>query len=262
MSWDRAIDLFLNIGSSPDFVLLASKSTLQPAERPILVSGDKHLVRVWLVQPGPAGTTPTLQTLAVGEVMVIAGKLKASAATLLFSATGFVAVDNGDGMHYEADLDLTPTALRDAFGEESAILCSVDVEVQNSSNSKRRTRQFVARVNKGVYTNETDPAPATPAYPAAAALLTSGTDTAILKRGTKNLAAGNFEGVPVAFATAFAVAPTTVHAWAMKKAGAPAISVTVNYDQVTAAGFTVDLGDAIPGDAVLGDYRFGWLAIL
>lgn len=262
MPWDRAIDLYVNVGSTPEFVLLASKASLQPAERPVLVSGDKHLLRVWLLQSSGAGVAPAIQTLAAGEAMVVAGKVNAAAAALLFSATGFVEVDDGSGRHYEAQLDLTPNALRDAFGEDSALVCTVDVEVQNSTNSQRRTRQFQVRVNKGVYTNEATPTPAEPAYPAASALLTGGVDTANLKRGTKNLAAGNYQSVAVAFTTGFATPPTTVVAWLMKKAGAAAFRVDVNWDDIDEDGFTVDLGDAVPDDAALGDYRIGWLAIL
>lgn len=169
MPWDRAIDLFVNLGSAPEFVLLAGKSSVQPGERPVLVSGDKHLVRVWLLQAASPGEIPSLQTLAAGDVLILAGKLKASAAALLFSATGFALVETG-GSHYEAELDLTPTALRDAFGDESALLCTCEIEVQNAANTLRRTRQFPVRVNKGVYTNEADPAPAAPAYPAPEAL--------------------------------------------------------------------------------------------
>jgi hypothetical protein len=38
--------------------------------------------------------------------------------------------------------------------------------------------------------------------------------------------------------------------------------VDVIYVEIDASGFTVDLGDAVPNDALLGDYRIGWLAIL
>ena len=66
----------------------------------------------------------------------------------------------------------------------------------------------------------------------------------------------------VTFATPFSAAPTTVLAWLLKKAGAEALRVDVNWDDVDEDGFTVDLGAAVPDDAALGDYRIGWLAIL
>lgn len=168
-NWDRAIDLFVNVGTSPEWVLLASKSSLSPAERPLLVTGDKHLVRLWLVQPGAAGAAPSLLSLAVGDVVVLAGKTKASSPDLLFSATGFVVNAEG-GTHYEALLDLTAQALIDALGDETALTVTCEVEIQNSTNSQRRTRQFPVRVNRGVYTNESDPEPSEPAYPSADAL--------------------------------------------------------------------------------------------
>jgi hypothetical protein len=262
MPWDRAIDLYLNVGNTPEFVLLASRATAEPAQRPVWVSGDKHLVRLWLVQPNATATLFTLSTLAAGDAIVLAGKRSASSQALLFSASGFALVEDEQGPRYEAQLDLTPAGLRDAFGDDTALGCTVDIEVQNSTNTLRRTRQFPVRINKGVYTNEVTPTPAEPAYPAPAALLTGGADTANLKRGTHQLVAGDFQGVAVAFATAFASQPSTVHAWLLKKAGAAAMRVDVNYDEIDASGFTVDLGDAVPNDALLGDYRIGWLAIL
>lgn len=261
-NWDRSLDLFVNVGTSPEFVLLASRASLQPAERPVLVSGDKHLLRVWFLKPGAAGVAPTILSLDVGEQIVFAGKTTPAAAALIFSATGFIEVNDADGLHYEAELDLTSDALRNAFGDDASLTAFADFEVQNGANTLRRTRQFSVLVRRGCYTNDAVPTPAEPAYPAPGALLTSGPDTANLKRGTKQLAAADYAAVAIAFATEFATPPTLVQAWLLKQAADPGMSVTVNHDSITTAGLTIDLGAEVPAGAALGDYRVGWLAIL
>ncbi|MBI5770847.1 MAG: hypothetical protein HZA93_23925 [Verrucomicrobia bacterium] len=169
MPWDRSIDLFVNVGTAPEFVLLSSTSSRQPAERPVLVSGDKHLVRLYLLDATTAGVAPTLKTLATGDQIILAGK-KGGLGTLLFSADDFLEVDDATGKHYEATLDLTPNALEMAFGDDAALVVVCEVEVQNSANTGRRSRQFSVRVNKGVYAGEATPAPAEPQYPAAESL--------------------------------------------------------------------------------------------
>lgn len=93
-------------------------------------------------------------------------------------------------------------------------------------------------------------------------VILSGLDTAPMKRGTKNLATGDFEAVAVAFPTSFVDVPRTVHVWLMKKAADALILAVLNHDSITADGFTVDLSSAVPVGAVLGDYRLGYLAIL
>lgn len=170
MPWDRRLDLFVNVGAPPEFVLLAGKASREPAQWPVIVSGDKHVVRVWLLDATVGGGPPAILTLAAGEVMILAGKARAAATELLFSATGFAPIDTGAGTCYEAALDLTSNALKEAFGDDAAIAVLVDVEVENAANTLRRTRQFQAVVRRGVYTNEAEPTPAAPAYPAPEAL--------------------------------------------------------------------------------------------
>jgi hypothetical protein len=260
MNWDRSIDLFVNVGMTPDYVLLASRGALQAAEMPVLVSGDTHPIRLWLLKPAAPGTPPLDLALAVGDQIIVSGR-KSDGSELLFVATDFVRVDDADGLHFEGTLNLKSQMLADAFGSDTAILVTVQVEIENSGNTAGRSRQFRARINKGIYNGEFDPTPVAPAYPQPGALLTTGTDTATLKRGTINLAAGD-TAKAILFVTPFSAPPTNYRAWVMKKAGADAIQAFECHDTVTEAGFTAELGAAVPPDAVLGDYKLGWIALI
>lgn len=252
-NWDRSIDLFVNVGSSPEFVLLASKTSLAPAERPALVSGDKHTLRLWFIQPPSAGGQGnTILMLDPDDRIVVAGKVSASADDYLFTVAGFAEVTDSGGTRYEAVADLNTEELYNALAGENAILGIVELEVQNNDNTQRRSLQFPIRINRQAYAGEIDPVPA----------VTNAMDTLTQKRGTIDLDPGEDGPVTVEFETEFSGVPSQVRAWITKKAGAPAIQAFENHDSITEAQFTVDLGNAIPADAVAGDYKLEWIALL
>ena len=150
-------------------------------------------------------------------------------------------------------VDLVPADFAKLRAEVAYV---IDVQAQNLTSGAIKT------VCKGSVTFDEDVTKAAEltiaTYTTTPAALILATD---IKRGVHQLAAGDYAAIAVAFAAAYAVAPTIVDAWLVKKAGEPSLRATVNHDTITAAGFTVDLSSPVPDGATLGDYRLHWLAI-
>jgi hypothetical protein len=261
MSWSRALDLFINNGQTLDYVLLRSLVDMGAADRPLLVGGDRFLFRLWFIEPSISGGAPTIVALSQDAQIVVAGRISLAGAVILFAATGFAAVNSLGGLHYEAEVNLNTDEITAALGNDIAMLCAVEVQVQSPDNTERRTKQFTARLNRSGFAGLLSPTPSTPEYPTPDVLLTNGMDTANIKRGFAEPAVGD-SGVAFVFSTVFATAPRTVNVWTSHKAGKDQILCELVHETIMPAGFSVVLGAQIPVGTVAGDYRVHYLAIL
>ncbi|HRI81562.1 MAG TPA: hypothetical protein PLF88_03940, partial [Opitutaceae bacterium] len=123
-------------------------------------SGEVALLRLWLHDGGE------ILSLPVGDTILVTAKPRSLGNTLLFSAHDFAAVED----HYEAVLALTTAELTAALGQERSIFIAVEVLVQSADATRTRRRQFLAKIQPGLYGGEADPAPAEIGYPLPAAL--------------------------------------------------------------------------------------------
>lgn len=159
--WNRAIDLHVNFGPLPEYALLRGTADTQPLVGPLTwQTGEVALLRLWLHDGA------TVLSLAAGDTILVTAKPRSLGANLLFSAHDFAAVED----HYEAALALTTEELETALGDERSILIVAEVLVQSADATRTRRRQFLVKIQPGIYGGEADPAPAEIGYPLPAAI--------------------------------------------------------------------------------------------
>lgn len=184
MSWDLAEAFYLNVGSQVGVALDYNGNGLSTRADPFsLRLADIFTARLFLYD-GILSTTPI--AIPAGYVMILAAKKLVSdvpTGDVLFNATGFTGVTVDGKQAYEAELSLDTPELDTALGSASELECQCDLEIQNASNTKRKTFSFKVKILPQSYAGETSPTPGTPLYPAAAAIIT--TDKLILPTGKR-----------------------------------------------------------------------------
>ncbi len=167
----QVLNLYLDINSpGANSNLLNGTSNVLVSNRPNWVSGDKFYLRLWFRTKGTLGGTSTSYTLQAGSALVAAGKSDLTATDVLFSATGFVEQTSGTEVYYEAILDLNTTQLATALTSVGSVSVYLDVEVQNSDNSRRLTWRNTITVTKQAYSGTEVATDGNPPYPSAASL--------------------------------------------------------------------------------------------
>lgn len=251
MSWQRYFRLDLNVNEPTNPLLeqglSAARSNLQWTQ------ADTFLLRIYLRSTGQLGEASTSQALPAGSAIVLGAKETVNnevQTTLLFSATSFTEVVDGDDTYYEAELDLNTTPLNDLFGSKGTVTVQVDVEIQDAGNTRRLTLRFPVTIGKQAYANESSPTPAEPSYPAASSLVVKNVDAVDIPNGADTL---SITGL------ALASAPAQILLTLRKpSAGAANIVPTWVDGSESTAGFDVELNAPTP----TAGYKLDYLIIL
>lgn len=165
----QVYDIYLDRGKpgGQSCVLNGTSCSLTAANHQ-LIQGDKLRLRVYFRTVAGFGTASTSVTLDTGDVMVLAGKLATTpgAADALFSCSSFVQGASGTDNYYEGVLDLNTTDLATALGAALYVDCSIDIEIQNVSNTERLSYRLTARVHKQALIGTEGTTSGNPPYPA------------------------------------------------------------------------------------------------
>lgn len=173
MTFARVFDLYVDVAAAGGPNPLLQGLNGSPLTALISwVQGDCFTLRIHfrLVAAG-FGAATTAIAVDDGDEIVLAAKVNASDAALVFSASGFEKVVSGSDIYYQASLDLNTVELAAALTGASLVVL-VDLELQNNDNTRRLTFRFATTIIAQAYDGEGDPTPAAPAYPSPAALVT------------------------------------------------------------------------------------------
>lgn len=163
----QVLNLYIDINSpGANSNLLNGTSNVLLATRPNWVSGDKFYLRLWFRTKGSLGGTSSSYTLQTGSAIVVAGKSDLTATDALFSATGFTQQTSGSDVYYEALLDLNTAQLATALTSVGSVSVYLDIEVQNSDNSRRLTWRNAITITKQAYAGTEGTTLGNPPYPA------------------------------------------------------------------------------------------------
>jgi len=231
--------------------LLDEKNSSPLDETLYLMQGDKFGLRVYFRQRGSVGSSSTAVDLPADFSLAIAAKETGdlpTAVTVLFSATAFSAVGADDDRYYSATLDLNTSEIATALGSDEDIAIKVDLEVRNVGNTERTTYRFAATLLMEAYSNEADPTPGTPTYPAANLVVAKYMGPVAIDAAADSVAV---TGLALSFV------PAAVLVSVRKPAGGDNIWATVRDATLAADGFTADLS-AAPGTA---GYKLDYLLI-
>lgn len=260
MSWERYLDLTVNIATKTGTCLVVSKSDPTPVDRLEFYARDRFPVRVRFVEPSGTAASPlTVVQFPATGALVLKGNKKTDpgADPSLYSAEGFteVEVTPGSDWYYEAELNLNTTpgnAAVDALAGNETLDCSFDFENQNAGNTQRRTLRFSANIIKDVARNQGVPAGGNPQYPAADSILVNGYGAAVdLTNGSDTLA----EDIS---SLSLGSAPRAIQVSVAKpSAGDANLFATVLQDTITANGFSVGLSADVPA----AGYKLHYLII-
>lgn len=168
-TFERALDLFLNMRQSERVRLFASSTSAVELPSLTLVEGDAFTLRLHPRQRGATQTSPTEAVdLPVGTSIVAALKDKdALDGDLLAKAEGFTEASLGDDTWQQATFNLNTTELLAAVDGRSRLECRLDIEIQNTDNSERVTFQIpVIVIAEAFGADDADPTAADPGYPA------------------------------------------------------------------------------------------------
>lgn len=254
MTWARVFDLYLDV-DRPLNPLLEGTSSTAKAEGIEWVQGDHFTVRLHFRRRGAAQTQSTAQGLPASSGLVMMGKESDAGAPSgdpVFSQTTWVETVSGDDTFYSGELDLNTTEMNDLFtAGASSVTCLVDVEVQDAANSRRYTLRFQATIRAQVYSNESDPTPATPSYPNPSEIVTKACGTLTLG-----------SGVDTASVTGMGLASTPAQILlTLRKPSAGAANLgapTVIDGTEDSDGFDIELPSATPSTG----YKLDYLVIL
>ncbi|MCX6996520.1 MAG: hypothetical protein NTV49_05420 [Kiritimatiellaeota bacterium] len=174
MSFNLYSDLFLNVAAPGGAAcLLEGKTSSTRQVKPSFMQADCFPLNLYFRTPGTLGSNSTAVELAALTIVLGAKALDdLDAATLLFSASGFVAIGEGDELHYQAVLDLNTAEIVAALGSAKSMTARVNVEVETAGNAQRLTYQFDVTIQAQAYGGEAAPTPGTPIYPHPSLLLT------------------------------------------------------------------------------------------
>lgn len=224
---------------------------------------------LWLLDPpATAGDAPVPAAIPAGFTKaIVCGRAledveaMTEAADPLFSmvvgAGDLVGAD--DTLHYESSLNLNVAALVTALEGQRTLQVLIDIDLENDDATARRRLVMQANglVYRAVYRGtEGVPTSGSPSYPVPGALLTTGVDSATIKRGTITVANGAGSQA-VVFTTPFALAPSTVQAWLMTPSGGAIIECAIDWSTIATTGFTAVFGALMP----TGTYKLGWMAL-
>jgi hypothetical protein len=245
--------------------LTQGTASAAPLDSAQLIQGDQRLLQIYfLLAAVQQGAVATNVQLPAGATLTVAGKLANAlgATSLLFETGGFVLLQDANSLYFaQAFLDLDTQEISDAFAAAGAgqntLACLVDVIVnvpaQAAANPvpaippSRATFQIAVTLKQQVYSgDESNPVPATPAYPEpgavdaglaqAAAALPVSSLTGLSGGGGTNL-----DGMAVA--TAPAVLPTYYTMLIVLFTGAVVARLELNSDPVNGAQVIVPPDD-------------------
>ncbi len=170
MAFERTYKLYIDVAQAGGPNCLLNGTAGAPRTQDVQwMESDAFALRLYFRElNGLAATTSV--ALGTGDEIILAAKATPASATLLFSALTWTKVTSGSETYYEALLDLDTTELNAAV-TTSNLTVVVDVQVQNSDNSRRLTFRFSAVITPQVYGGESDPTPATPTYPSPSAIM-------------------------------------------------------------------------------------------
>ena len=142
---------------------------------PVLCQGDEEKLQLVLID----NIAGDIRSLPSGWTIIFSAKQwlnNTQQTTLLLSATGFSAFNDGDDSGYEADLSINVAAIDALFtaltsGDELVVRC--EVLMQNAGATVRMRRHFFATLARKTYANEGVPTDGEPAYPAPDAIITT-----------------------------------------------------------------------------------------
>jgi hypothetical protein len=159
MSWNRALNLYVDVNKPGGAFPLLEAKTSSPAGDISMIFGDVFPLHIYFRAPGVVGASSTAEQLPSGSGLVVAAKKKDTpAGDVLFLAGSFIETDSGDDLHYVGDLDLNTLPLETAIGSASSIQVDVDIEVQFDGNTQRQTFRFGATIYRQMYDGESAPA--------------------------------------------------------------------------------------------------------
>ncbi|PTY03890.1 hypothetical protein DB346_03040 [Verrucomicrobia bacterium LW23] len=175
LPWQRIINLYIDADAYGSFPLLASQTSPArwPFDRVQWVQADQFILRVWYRRKTAVVSAAT-QSLDLGDGwnLVVSGKIDAQLGgeTLYFETDTFAEVVEGTETYYEGEINLNTTELQAVFAalpsSTTLVPMHVDIEVQDSGNTRRITHQFELDVARQIYKGtESSPTPATPLYP-------------------------------------------------------------------------------------------------
>lgn len=157
------ISLYLDYAKPGGADPLLQGFTSRPVySKPSLMSGDIFKLRLYFRKTGAtADDASTQQTLADGVSIIVAGKSSSDlsiSAPVLFCCTYFVQVTgSSDQVCYEGELNLDTAEMAAAMEtlSKSATKLSavIDVEIRNTTNSKRVTYRMTLDINRQVYSD-------------------------------------------------------------------------------------------------------------
>lgn len=192
MSWDRRLDLHIDVDATTQRRLLTSES--EPSilnQPPELVSGDKIKVRCYFWRRG--GTAGSVDSIDPGATSTfrLSGRPQGipSGSPVLFLATAFSEVGTGI---WETTLDLNTQEMRNHIAATPAgsKLITVEIEIRDAGDTTRRSLQFEARAMPQVWDNQDAPT----ALPSPAAWLIGNTAPVIAARVAFSGAEEDWEG--------------------------------------------------------------------
>lgn len=168
MSFEPAVDLFINLSDATRGPLLKSAASITPGQTPVWNQGDKFKLRLWfLTEAASANEAPTVTALAGGASIAIAGRTKTDLEDggLLFFADEFVAVGTGDDLHYEGDIDLNTEPLATAIVDKARLTARVDIQIEQGGD-RVTIPQFDLLILRDIYRGtEGVPTEGDPIYP-------------------------------------------------------------------------------------------------
>lgn len=190
MAWERYFRIDIDVDNPSNPLLAKGLSTSRQAFS--WTQGDQFPLRIYPRSLGQLGNPSTSEPVPAGSAIVLGAKKKVSGlitGDLLFSATGFSEVVDGDDTYYTAELDLNTTELNTEFSDDSvgSITCQVDIEVQTAGNTQRTTFRFDMTIAKQAYANESSPTPAEPSYPSPSSLVVKNVDAVDIPNGADTL---------------------------------------------------------------------------
>jgi hypothetical protein len=164
MSWDRRLDLHIDVDAPSARTLLASATdTSVLSVPPELVAGDLLTVRVFFWTRGATPGSRTAIDPGATATFVLSGRTLdvPPDSPLLFLATAFTELETGV---WQTTLDLNTAAIAAhlAASPAGAKVITAELEIRDAADTARRSIQFRARLMPQVWDNQNPPSAAAP----------------------------------------------------------------------------------------------------